>query len=96
MENNEIPTVEEIKAAERYIKHNELSAIEIKQKALEIKTQLRTLRAYFLAYGRDWGENMNPFLESIDEVMAGYDVYYFEIAAMITDMALKHYREKRR
>ena len=88
--------IDEVVEARCFSKHNELSASEVLLKMEEIQMQIRTLRAYVLAYGRDWNDDIGPLTQEIEDLTEGYNAIMFTCKELITDMALKHYREERR
>lgn len=88
--------ISEVTEARCFSKYNKLSASEVLQRMDEVNMQIRTLRAYMLAYGRDWNEDMGPLLQEIINLTEGYEVVMFTCRELITNMALKHYREERR
>ena len=86
--------IDKVKEARCFSKHNEISAGEVLMKMSEIQTQIRTLRAYVLAYGRDWNEDIGSLIQEIEDLTEGYNAIMFTCKELITDMALKHYREE--
>ena len=88
--------IDEVIEAKSFSKDNKLSASEVMMKMTEIHTQIRTLRAYMLAYGRDWNDEMGPLLQEITDLTEGYEAIMFTCNELITNMALKHYRDERR
>lgn len=91
-----ISKIDEVTEARCFSKYNKLSASEVLLKMTEIQTHIRTLRAYVLAYGRDWNEYMGPLIQELEDLTEGYNTIMFTCKELITDMALKHYREERR
>ena len=87
--------ISEVIKAREYSEFNKLSASEVLNRATEISVQLRTLRAYMLAYGRDWGEDMSFITEELDTLFDVYDDTILLCRRVLTDMALSHYKKRR-
>ena len=87
--------ISEIIKAREYSEFNKLSASEVLNRATEISIQLRTLRAYMLAYGRDWGEDMSFITEELDTLFDVYDDTMLLCKRVLTDMALTHHNKRR-
>lgn len=84
---------EEIIARE-YTEYNKLSASEIMNRMSEISVQIRTLRAYILAYGRDWSEDMSFLTEEIAKLIDAYGDTIYWCQKVLTEMSLEHYKKR--
>ena len=87
--------ISEIIKAREYSEFNKLSASEVLNRASEISVQLRTLRAYMLAYGRDWDEDMSFITEELDTLFDVYDDAMLLCKRVLTEMSINHYKKRR-
>lgn len=85
----------DIVKARQYTEFNKMSASEVIDRLTEISTQLRTLQAYMLAYGRDWNEDMSFITDELDTLFDTYDDTMHLCRKVLTEMAVTHYKKRR-